>query len=103
MPYMTMGYEVFHCGSPGLNDQLRAGNTLIPRLLGMHMEQGYADARGGAGTGSLWRIFVPYMIWARGLAVGASQHSATCPGRSFNVDDSFLVRNYNQILLKRIH
>ena len=29
MPYMTMGYEVFHCGSPDLNNQLRAGNTLL--------------------------------------------------------------------------
>lgn len=102
MPYMTMGYEVFHCGSPDLEKQLRAGNTLLPRLLGIHMEQGYADARGSAGTGALWRIFMPYMIWARGLAVGAIKHSATCPARSYSVDDAFLVRNYNQIQLKRL-
>ena len=102
MPYTTMGFDVFHCGGPELNDKLRAGNTLLSRLLGVHMDQGYADARGGAGTGALWKIFMPYMIWARGLSVGAINHSATCPGRSFTVDDSFLVRNYNQIRLQRI-
>jgi len=102
MPYTTMGFDVFHCGNPDLHDKLRAGNTLLPRLLSIHMIQGYADARGAAGTGALWRIFIPYMTWSRGRSVGAINQSPMCPGNSFTVDDSFLVRNFNQIALNRV-
>lgn len=97
-----MGYEVFCAGGPNLHDLARSGNTLSHKLISVHMWQGYADARASAGMGALWRIFFPYLTWSRGLGEGSIAASPTNPGNTFVVDDSFLVRNYNQIAFKRI-
>jgi len=102
MPHTTLGLDVFHSGGPGLNDSLRAGNTLAHRLLSVHMLQGYADTRAGAGQGTLWKISLPFLTWSRGMAEGTIASSPTNPGNSFVIDDSFLIRNYNQIKISRI-
>ena len=102
MPHTTMGYDVFHAGSPKLFDSLRAGNTLAHKLLSVHMLQGYADNRANAGQGCIWKISLPVLTWNRGLAQGTIAASPNNPGISYDIDDSFLIRNFNQIHVERI-
>jgi hypothetical protein len=102
MPQVTMGFDVFCCASPELEKKVKKGNAISHVLHSCHMWQGYADARAGAGKGALWRISFPYLTWARGLGEGGILPSPTNPGNSFIVDESFLVRNYNQIAFRRI-
>ncbi|MEW5876346.1 MAG: hypothetical protein AB1752_14350 [Candidatus Zixiibacteriota bacterium] len=102
MPQTTMGFDLYHSGSPRLNENLRAGNTLAHKLLPFHMIQGYADNRSAAGGGVMWRVSLPYLVWARGLSTGAISCSPTTPGISYMVDDSYLIRNYGQIQVARV-
>lgn len=102
MPQTTMGFDLYHSGSPKLNDSLRAGNALAHKLLACHMLQAYADSRAASGGGVMWRFSLPYLVWARGVTTGAISSSPTTPGISYMVDDSYLIRNYGQIQVARV-
>ena len=102
MSNSTFTNEVFHAASPTFAQDLTKGSRPPKRYLDMHHVRGYADSRASAGSGALWRLHFPILVWSRGQAFGAIQVHPCNPGGSYLIDCDFLVKVSNYLRIERV-
>lgn len=93
----TFVNELYHSGSQTFAQDLTVGRHPGKRFLDMHAIRGYAESKSSAGQGSIWRVQVPALIWARGQSFGSIQSHPGNPGCSYLIGGDFLLR-YKQYL-----